>query len=381
MAVNAAERKKFELFPARLGFYPYIWLIYLAIPIGNLQRFGGIKLAVGYALVALFAVSYRQLYAVGRGRQFTVWITVQLLLIVALSLFFNPYNLYMGFFTANFIARYEDVRSFKAAMLLFGAAEILPLLYLLQRIDASDFVMLLPFLVIMLISPVGIRSLIRKQQLEKELDKANERIGEMVKREERMRIARDLHDTLGHTLSLITLKSQLVEKLALKDGERAKAEAAEIRQISRAALQQVRELVSEMRAVMVAEELAEADKMLRAAEISLEIRGDASLEGVPRLTHNILSLCIKEAVTNIVRHSGADRCRILLEKEDGEVRLTVEDNGRGAVRGAGNGLKGMAERLSLIDGRLIVEGSQGEGTVLQVSIPLIVKEGKEGETA
>ncbi|QWU16597.1 two-component system, NarL family, sensor histidine kinase DesK [Paenibacillus sophorae] len=415
MAVNAAERKKFELFPARLGFYPYIWLIYLVIPIGYLQQFSGIKLAVGYALIALFALTYRQLYVAGRGWRFTAWITVQLLLMVALSLFFNPYDLYLGFFTANFIARYENVRRFRAAMLLFAAAEILPLLYLVHEMDKSNAVMLLPFLVIMLLSPLGIRSLTRKQQLEKELDKANERIREMVKREERMRIARDLHDTLGHTLSLITLKSQLVEKLALKDAERAQAEAAEIRRISRAALRQVRELVSEMRAVKVAEELAEAAEMLRAAEISLEIRGDASLEGVPDLTQNILSLCIKEAVTNIVRHSGADRCRILLETADGKVRLTVEDNGRGAVRGtegipapakdgasglqtvpaggeesgpagifpggAGNGLKGMAERLSLIDGSLTVAASQGEGTVLQVSIPLIVKEGKEGETA
>lgn len=182
----------------------------------------------------------------------------------------------------------------------------------------------------MLVSPFGIKSLGRRKILEKQLDQANEVIEELVKREERMRIARDLHDTMGHTLSLITLKSQLVERLVAKDPERAQAEAREIQRTSRAALRQVRELVSEMRAVTVAEELAEAGKMLRAAEIVLEVQGEVSLEDVPDLTQNILSLCIKEAVTNIVKHSQATRCRIGIALTEGQcgspLRITELDS-------------------------------------------------------
>ena len=88
------------------------------------------------------------------------------------------------------------------------------------------------------------------------MDQANEQIKELIKREERVRIARDLHDTLGHTLSLITLQSQLVQRLAEKHPERAKAEAKEIEMTSRSALRQVRELVSDMRAITIAEELS-----------------------------------------------------------------------------------------------------------------------------
>jgi two-component system sensor histidine kinase DesK len=229
----------------------------------------------------------------------------------------------------------------------------------------------------------------RHQKLEKELDQANEVIKELVKREERMRIARDLHDTLGHTLSLITLKSQLVEKLVTKNTERAQEEAREIQRTSRAALRQVRELVSEMRAISVAEELAESGEMLRTAEIGLEVEGDISLEGVSDLTQNILSLCIKEAVTNIVKHSRADKCFIGVAKTAGEVRITVKDNGMGLQNGEkcngelsdGNGMKGMAERLSLIDGSLSLSSEEGQGTTLIVTIPLIVKETKGDETA
>lgn len=159
---------------------------------------------------------------------------------------------------------------------------ILSVLVLVGRgMEWGSVIFLAPFIIIMLISPFGVRSMNRNQKLEKELDQANEVIKELVKREERMRIARDLHDTLGHTLSLITLKSQLVEKLVTKNTERAQEEAREIQRTSRAALRQVRELVSEMRAISVAEELAEAGEMLRTAEIALEVEGDISLEGYP----------------------------------------------------------------------------------------------------
>ncbi|WP_374043184.1 sensor histidine kinase [uncultured Paenibacillus sp.] len=220
----------------------------------------------------------------------------------------------------------------------------------------------------------------RRQQLEKELDQANEQIRELVKREERLRIARDLHDTLGHTLSLITLKSQLVEKLIAKqETDRAREEAREIGQTSRAALRQVRELVSDMRAVTVAQELVESERMLGSAGIELQVQGELALEGVPDLTQNMLSLCIREAVTNIVKHSRAKSCLIHIERTNAEIRIRLQDDGIGLRSGSGmgNGLNGMSERLALIDGSLSLH-SDGGGTQLTVAVPLIVKNGNDG---
>ncbi|MGG6313333.1 sensor histidine kinase [Paenibacillus macerans] len=409
---------KFQLFPKKYGWFPYIWPIYLVLPIVNIRDEQGIKLLIGYGMIALFAVTYRQLYFASGGI-FNFWLALQMALILALCAFYNPYNFYLGFFTSNFIGWYTDNRRFNVAILSFAAVELLSLLFSLGQLATSDLPFLLPFLLIMVVMPYGIRSMNRRQQLEQELDRAHERIKELVKREERMRIARDLHDTLGHTLSLITLKSQLVEKLAAKDTERAQAEAREIQRTSRAALRQVRELVSDMRAVTVAEALAEAGEILRAADIAFDVEGDPRLAGVSDLTQNIVSLCIKEAVTNIVKHSRATRCAVTVETAPAEVRLLIEDDGIGlSARDAGgsgrflppaggpsgNGLKGMAERLSLIDGSLTlgsgggeesresgsgagkdgdgVAVSSGQGTRLRIAVPLIVKEAdKEGETA
>lgn len=381
------KHAQFRLFPRKQGFFPYVWAIYLILPILNLSGETGIKLILGGGIIAAFAVSYRQLYWVS-GRVFSLWLALQMVLIMVLSLFYNPFNLYLGFFTVYSISYYTESKAFKIAFTAFVTMELSILALVGREMEWGSMIFFTPFIIIMLITPFGMRSMNRHQKLEKELDQANEVIKELVKREERMRIARDLHDTLGHTLSLITLKSQLVEKLVTKNTERAQEEAREIQRTSRAALRQVRELVSEMRAISVAEELAEAGEMLRAAEISLEVEGDISLEGVSDLTQNILSLCIKEAVTNIVKHSSADKCSIGVVKTTGEVRVTVKDNGIGLqhqvgdhieLRG-GNGMKGMAERLSLIDGNLSFNSDEGQGTMLIVTIPLIVREAKEEKT-
>ncbi|WP_405106439.1 sensor histidine kinase [Paenibacillus sp. FSL K6-1217] len=381
-------RKQFRFFPQKFGFFPYIWLIYLVFPILNLQGYSGFKLMAGYALVLLFLVTYRQLYWT-EGKPYSAWLGLQMLIIVVLFIGFSPFNLYMAFFTSNFIGWYTDSRSFGRALTIFTALLASMFLLSLVRYQSMDILFMLPFLMMMLVTPFGIRSINRRRSLERELDEAKERIKEMVKREERMRIARDLHDTMGHTLSLITLKSQLVEKLVLKNPERAQAEAREIERTSRAALRQVRELVSEMRAVSVAEELAGAEEMLRSAEIALEVEGEVALPGVSDLTQNILSLCIKEGVTNIVKHSHADWCRISITMTAGEVQIAVEDNGIGveacgsesADRRDGNGMKGMGERLALIDGSLTLAQRPGGGTRLTVVIPRVVKDGKDGETA
>lgn len=193
-----------------------------------------------------------------------------------------------------------------------------------------------------------------------------------------MRIARDLHDTLGHTLSMITLKSQLVHRLISMDKEKALHEAKEIEKTSRSALKQVRELVSDMRAITFAEELMETETILEAAGIHYQFEGDSKLEEVPLLTQNILSMCLKEGITNVVNHSQAKNCVIKMIKKAGEIELTIYDDGRGfdGKSKDGNGLKGIYERLRLIDGYININSTNG--TKLIITIPIIIKEKKAG---
>ncbi|MGH8161185.1 MAG: sensor histidine kinase [Gammaproteobacteria bacterium] len=183
---------------------------------------------------------------------------------------------------------------------------------------------------------------------------------------ERERIARDLHDLLGHTLTLITVKAELASKLAEHDLPAAAREIREVEAISRDALRQVREAVGGYRSGGLAAELANARVALAAAEVELD-ENVAS----PTLTpeqDTALALALREAVTNVVRHSEARRCRIELANRNGELNLSIEDDGRGGKLQEGNGLKGMRERLRALSGRLDLH-SDPTGTRLCICLP------------
>ncbi|MGG0172748.1 sensor histidine kinase [Paenibacillus dokdonensis] len=355
------------------------------MPIFYISQEQGLRMVVGYLMIAIFLLTYRQLFFAKKS--FTYLLGLQMLLAFILCIAYSPYNLFLGFYTASFIAYYKEQRRFSIALAVFYVMLILPIFINLPRMVRQDLYIVLPFLVVMMMSPFGMRSMFKQQQLQRDLKQANERIEELVKREERVRISRDLHDTLGHTLSLITLKSQLVTRLIERDPEKALMEAREIEQTSRAALRQVRELVTGMRTLTVMEELRASERMLESAGIQHKAEGDFRVEGISGLTQNILSMCLKEAVTNIVKHSRADACTIAIEQTSSEIRLAISDNGVGWNSGSegepkdGNGLTGMKERLSLIDGT--VELSSSNGMIVQIRIPIVIKNetGKECETA
>jgi len=369
--------KGITIFPARYGLFPYVFLIYLVMPGYYVINEEGLKRIAGIGLLLLFLVTYRQLYHSFEKKSYTHWLIVQVIIILILAIFYNLYNIFLGFFTANFIGWYKNKKTFYRALGLFAFTIISPLLIRFETLELQDLYFNGIFVIIMLVSPFGIRSMSNRMELEQKLNEANEQIQELIKRDERMRIARDLHDNLGHTLSLITLKSQLVHKLISKDIEKAKLETKEIESTSRSALKQVRELVSDLRTVTIAEELIESEVFLQAAGISFHFEGDSKLEDIPLLTQNILSMCLKEGITNVVKHSQAKNCVVKLVKRDGEIEMFVHDDGAGLdeANRYGNGLKGINERLRLIDG--YVKLISQKGTKLIITVPIIVKEKKE----
>jgi two-component system, NarL family, sensor histidine kinase DesK len=197
------------------------------------------------------------------------------------------------------------------------------------------------------------------------LSLAQEQIEHLAKVAERERIARDLHDVLGHTLSVVVLKSELAGKLLGSDAERARREIGEVEQIARQALSEVREAIRGYRADGIAAEIARARRALDAAGVRLEWQGESlSLEPAHE---SVLSLVLREAVTNILRHAGATSCRLELATDSRGTRLSVHDNGRGAIEREGNGLRGMRERIEALGGQLEIDSRQG--TCLTVAIP------------
>ena len=198
------------------------------------------------------------------------------------------------------------------------------------------------------------------------LQLANDEIEHLAKVAERERIARDLHDVLGHTLSLITLKSELARKLVDRDPDRSKQEMQEVENASRAALADVREAIRGYRSDGIFAELARARAALETAGVSVECDTD-SVQLSPA-QESVLSLALREAVTNVVRHAEARRCNVTLKRDDLLCILEVADDGRGVTGPEGNGLRGMRERLEALGGSLRLLTSNG--TRLIIDLPL-----------
>ena len=196
--------------------------------------------------------------------------------------------------------------------------------------------------------------------------------------EERLRIARDLHDLLGHNLSLIALKSELARRLAPVDPARAATEMSDIEQVARQALREVREAVASYRQPTLATELHGAREMLAAAGIAYHIEGEAdAARGLPAGVESALAWAVREGVTNVIRHSGARECAIRVARSSDDIAIEVRDYGRGAPAfdadivgvGDGNGLRGLGERIAALGGRFAAGPVDG-GYRLLVVAPL-----------
>jgi two-component system sensor histidine kinase DesK len=195
---------------------------------------------------------------------------------------------------------------------------------------------------------------------------ANEEIEHLAKMAERERIARDLHDVLGHTLSVIILKSELAGKLMERDPQRAGVEIREVEQISRQALSEVRDAIRGYRSQGLSAELAQAKATLETAGLSVKCQ--AAPIALPALHESVLSMAVREAVTNVVRHAQARACSLRLDQQNGSCRLEIEDDGRGGSHNEGNGLRGMRERVEMLGGTLNRDSQSG--TRLTITLPL-----------
>jgi two-component system sensor histidine kinase DesK len=200
-----------------------------------------------------------------------------------------------------------------------------------------------------------------------ELRAAREQIGRLAVDRERARISRDLHDLLGQSLSLMTLKGELAARL-VPAGSPGGAEIREVVRLARGALGEVREVVSGYRQPTLATELSAARTALSAAGISCDV--EQSLGALSRETEAVLGWAVREGVTNVIRHSRAAHCRIALLREDGVVRAEVVDDGSGANGApAGSGLRGLGERVEAIGGRLGTGRGPVRGFRLTVEAP------------
>jgi two-component system sensor histidine kinase DesK len=217
----------------------------------------------------------------------------------------------------------------------------------------------------------------RMQYLIHELRETRQALAGSAVAQERLRFSRDLHDLLGHTLSVIVVKAEVIRRVGSAEA-RVLEQAADIERIGRQALVEVREAVTGYREGGLATELDRARGALADAGIETTVRADA--QPLPAPVDSLLAWAVREGVTNVIRHSGARHCRIEVRRVDGRATAEVADDGvggtaaapghGGAGGGRGNGLRGLAERMAQAGGEIDAGSGPGGGYRLRVRLPL-----------
>src|SRR5690625_3530000 len=374
--------KWYSIFPNKPWISIYLWVIFCFLPFFFIFRSSSlIEILIGIILLALFFLSYIFSFKSKSGLVY-MWLSFEMVINIIMTLLFG--FVYFALFTAFFIG---NIRSTTGFFIMYGLhiATTIGAVIAGFILETDLFLSQIHFIILSLIGvillPFHLFNRNKQEKLEGQLEIARERISELMVVEERERIARDLHDTLGQKLSLIGLKSDLVGKLITKDPKKAEQELHDIRTTASIALKEVRELVSDMRSKKLAKEIIRVEKLLQAADIELVIHGNPSRSEMPPVTENVLSMCLKEAVTNVVKHSFSNKCVISFRERADMLMLKIHDDGIG-IPGDGNqlpgsGLDGMRERLNFVNGRLNVEESHG--TMLTITVPVVLKSITGGE--
>jgi two-component system, NarL family, sensor histidine kinase DesK len=339
----------------RMLLFPGIWLVYLLQTAGGVaDHSDGAVAVVGYAGILVFAASYLLAIASARDDRPRYWRWFGLM--IAMTLLEIPIAREDAFVMCVFIAvlimaGFAFAGHGRGAILAIAGmtafATFLPAA--IPAWDAEpDWAMLLTLPLVSL-AMFGFFTILKANR---ELSEARAEVARLAAENERTRIARDLHDLLGHSLTTITVKAGLARRLAERDPGRAAREIGEVEDLTRSALADVRAAVAGYRDVTLAGELASAQEVLRAAGI--EAHAPRAIEVDPAHAE-LFGWVVREGVTNVVRHSRAHTCTIAI----GPDWLEIADDGRGAPADPGNGLTGLRERVAAAGGT--VRAGAGDG--------------------
>lgn len=374
-------QKWHHIFHKNTGISPYVWVVFYILPFYFIFRSSSTpQIITGIVMIALFFVCY-VLSFVSKGWIVYFWTSVQIVVSITMTLLFG--YMYFALFLAFFIGNIQNRVGFFVLYSIHLLTTIVTINY--EMITRNPvFVSQLPFVLVCMIAvillPINTYNRNNQDKLQGQLEDANKRISELVMLEERQRISRDLHDTLGQKLSLIGLKSDLAGKLIHNNPEQAIVEINDVRQTARTALKEVRELVTQMRGIRLEDELVRVQQFLQAAEIECVIEGNPILTNTSLITENVLSMCIKEAVTNVVKHSDATACYIIIEPSRTDLTIRVKDNGAGIPGNnlyfKGHGLQGMRERLEFVNGYMDIV--RDGGTTIVIKVPNAFQQPEQG---
>lgn len=368
----------FHIFPKNTGLSLFAWIAFCLLPFYFIFRLNTqTEVIIGILMIVLFFAVYR-LSFISKGWTVYVSVGIQIGINIGMTLYFGYvyFALFLAFFIGNIHNRVGFITLY-VIHLVTTIAAVTAGFFIQNQIFYSQIPFIILSVIGVILIPFNLYNRNKQEILEGQLEDANKKISQLIVIEERERIARDLHDTLGQKLSLIGLKSDLAGKLMISDPGAAKVEINDIHQTARTALKEVREMVSTMKSAKVQDEIIRVEQVMKAAQMDLKIEGSPNLTNTPLIVENVLSMCLKEAVTNVVKHSQASACNVLIKQSPSEVFIQVQDNGVGSTENLdfaqGHGISGMKERLEFVNGSLTINTT--DGTTLTIQVPNVIQGG------
>jgi len=359
--------------PSRGAKYvPYIWLVYLAalfVQPAFDPSAGVLEWLAVAVLIVIFLPLYRSAVRTDDQHRLMILIAAFVLLAVIGSLVNTGASIFVVY-AAALAGRLQPVR--RAVWVIAALAGVTGLIYLISQVEMPWRIMLVApeFVFTLVVGAVSIFDA-ERARAGRRLRRADEEIERLATIAERERIARDLHDLLGHTLSVIVLKSELAGRLISIDSDRAELEVHDIEHTARTALTEVRAAVTGYRATGLGAELANARRVLDAAGVDIDL--PTNLPDLPAEQESALAFAVREAVTNVLRHAQARHASIRINSTTEHLVVEVSDDGRGGHTPDGAGLIGMRERISALGGGVTrVTGSatdNGSGTLIRMTLP------------
>ena len=342
----------------------FVSLIFLVFPV--LGVLGGYYPVWTLVLTGLFTIAY--LLMVYLKKAYSKWIPFlwfyTLAYIIFMSITFQGGMMWFVFFNVNLLVwRFEDSISSYRFFSFLVTLLILTSSSFLLRDDLSTHLMSMAILLFSL----GMYYFQNRIRQERKIEEQNRTINILSAENERNRIGRDLHDTLGHTFAMMSLKTELALKQMDKEQyDAARKNLEELNQISRDSMYEVREIVNKLKYRTVAEELLELERLFDLSDIVLTVDSSLDLDSLSPVSQSTLSMVLRELANNVIKHSQADSCQIRLSRNRGII-LEFEDDGCGFKEVTGQELHSIRERLSLVDGDLEIL-SQSHPTIIRVHL-------------
>jgi len=364
--MNIFAKIHHRLLPPDIGYLPYVWLSYLGMFFLSyfFQTLTIEQIIISIVCVVAFLVLYFRAYWVAEQQMYFYITAIWLIgFILATINLFGAGTFYV--YAAAFCTQFNKSKTgFIVLAVLIGITIISGLLF---NVSPHIYISGSFFALIIGASNIFMEEMAKKNR---QIKASQEEIKKIATSAERERIARDLHDLIGHTFSVINIKSQLAQKLMTHDTAKALQEIQEIEKISRSSLSQVREVVSDYRQRDLATELSQARILLD----SLDIQVTEHIRPIDEIqlnteTNTSMAYIVRELTTNIMRHSQATECTLKLESDDQYITLSIKDNGKVKDFKTGSGLKGIRERAEQVAGHVNFKVDQG--FVATIKLPII----------